>query len=113
MTSYRDALPILIITKFIKQNQLMSYRKSTLINPYVTNGLSHPYHLDESVFVFRGSGSIFLFLFHFFDENDVSKQNSPRWDAAFCGVTSGAILCVYVPQKGRSMLIWVKLNMQN
>ena len=23
---------------------------------------------------------------------DVGKQNSPRWDAAFCGVTSGAIL---------------------
>ena len=24
----------------------------------------------------------------FFDENPVSKRNSPRWDAAFCGVTS-------------------------
>ena len=29
------------------------------------------------------------------------KQNSPRWDAAFCGVTSGAILFAYVPQRGR------------
>ena len=33
----------------------------------------------------------------FFDENHISKQNSPRWDAAFCGVTSGAILFAYVP----------------
>ena len=34
-------------------------------NPLVTNGLSHPYHLDESTFIFRGIGSIFSFLFHF------------------------------------------------
>ena len=33
----------------------------------------------------------------FFDEIPLSKQNSPRWDAAFCGVTSGAILFAYVP----------------
>ena len=25
-----------------------------------------------------------------FDESFVSKQNSPRWDATFCGVTSEA-----------------------
>ena len=34
-------------------------------------------------------------IFHFyviFDENHVSKQNSLRWGAAFCEVTSGAIL---------------------
>ena len=24
------------------------------INPLVTNGLSHPYQLDESIFIFRG-----------------------------------------------------------
>ena len=23
-------------------------------NPLVTNGLSHPYHLDESIFIYRG-----------------------------------------------------------
>ena len=36
-------------------------------------------------------------LVSFFDEILVSKQNSPRWDAAFCGVTSEAILFAYVP----------------
>ena len=57
----------------------------------MTNGFSHPYHLDESIFIFIS----------FFDENHVSKQNNPRWDAAFRGVTSVAILFAYVPEKGR------------
>ena len=30
------------------------------------------------------------FEFLFFDEIPLSKQNSPRWDAAFCGITSVA-----------------------
>ena len=38
-----------------------------------------------STFIFRGVS--------------LCKQNSPRWDAAFCGVTSGAMLFAYVPQK--------------
>ena len=41
-----------------------------------------------------------LFFSQFFDDNYLSKQNSPRWDAAFCGVTSGAILFANVPLKG-------------
>ena len=42
-----------------------------------------------------------IFIFYLiFDEISLSKQNSPRWDAALCGVTSGAILFAYVPQKG-------------
>ena len=70
---------------------------STAINPYLTNGFSHRYQLDESTFIFRGVGSDFLFFIQFFDEIPLSKQNSPRWDAAFCGFTSGAILFAYVP----------------
>ena len=64
------------------------------INPLVMNGLSPPYHLDESIFIFR---DIRIKFYSFFDEIPVSKQNSPRWDAALCGVTSGAILFAYVP----------------
>ena len=45
------------------------------------------------VSVYRTNGP----LLSFFDENKLSKQNSPRWDAAFCGVTSGAILFAFVP----------------
>ena len=68
----------------------------------------HPYHLDESTFILGAMG-VFFFFFHFyrlhillqvfisfFDENHVSKQNSPRWNAAFCGVTSWATLFDYV-----------------
>ena len=49
-----------------------------IFNPLVTNGLSLLYHLDESIFRFRGIRSI-----SFFIENYVSKQKSPRCDAAF------------------------------
>ena len=52
------------------------------MNPYMTNGLSHRYHLDEPTFTFR--------VIQFFDEFSPSKQNSPRWDAAFWGY----ILCL-------------------
>ena len=34
-------------------------------SPNVTDGLSHPYHLDESIFIFRGIICIFSLLFHF------------------------------------------------
>ena len=48
-------------------------------------------------FLFRATRSEFLSFNHIFDENSISKQNSPRCDAAFCGVTSEAILFAYVP----------------
>ena len=54
----------------------------------MTKRLSHPYQLDESIFMFRASGVFFQF-YDIFYENDVSKQNSPRWD--------GALLFAYVP----------------
>ena len=69
------------------------------INPYKTNGFSHRYHLGESTFIFGGHRSGFNFFP--FVKFSLSKQNSPRWDAALCGVTSGAILFACVPQKGR------------
>ena len=35
------------------------------LNPYVMNGLCHPYHLGESSFILRGIRSIYSFLIHF------------------------------------------------
>ena len=62
--------------------------------PLVTDGLSHPYHLEESI----GHQELFFIFISFFDESRSSKRNTRlRWDAAFCGVTSGAILFAYVP----------------
>ena len=66
----------------------------------MTNGFSHHYHFGESTFIFRGVRIDFLNFIQFFDEISLSKQNSPRWDAAFFGGTSGAILFACVPKKG-------------
>ena len=64
----------------------------------MTNGFSHPDQLDESIFICKGvRGTVIIHFISFFDEVPLSKQNSPRRDAAFCGVTSGAILFDYVP----------------
>ena len=46
-------------------------------NPLVTNGLSHPYHLDESIFVLRGFESIFSFLFHFSMKGKIANRIAP------------------------------------
>ena len=66
-------------------------------DPLLMNRLSHPYHLDESTFNFREIKSSSFIFVSFFEENHTSKQNSPRWDAVFCGVASGAILFANVP----------------
>ena len=66
------------------------------LNPYLTNGFSHHYHLGEYTFILGASGRIFANFIPFFDEIPISKQKSPRWDTAFCVVTSGAILFGYV-----------------
>ena len=55
------------------------------INPLVTNGLSYPYHLDESIFILGSSGVFFIFI-SFFDENQKSNQNSRSliWGYSVC-----------------------------
>ena len=71
----------------------MQNTRTSTINHDKPNGLSHPYQLDESTFIYRGIRSDISL----FDEILVSKQNSPGRDAAFCSVTSEAILFAYVP----------------
>ena len=46
---------------------------------------------------FLGALGVIFNFYLIFDEIPPSKQNNPRWDAAFCGVAPGAILFVYVP----------------
>ena len=75
------------------------------INTLVTNGISHRYHLDESIFIFGGIKSNFSYLFHFSNEIPVSKLNSPRWDAA----SHLGIFCLPMSHKKDARLIWVKL----
>ena len=93
-TAFMDAL---MRNNFLQMNGVTAGGLSGSIYQLVTNGLSHPNYLDESIVIFRGIRSYFPFLFHFFDKIPLSKQNSLRWDAAYCGVTSGAILFKRTP----------------
>ena len=71
-------------------NHLLTIYRAFLYQ-LVTNELSHSYHLDD--FNFRVIRNIFSSFTSFFDDIHDSKQNSPRWDAAF-----GGIICLhYVP----------------
>ena len=78
-----------------------------IFNPLVTNRLSHPYHLDESIVIFRGIRSIFSFLFHFSmkfmtsspkgnDRSPENKQvflNSSLVSKRFFQLVKGSQLC--------------------
>ena len=59
--------------------------------PIIISWVGPPYFLGES--------GVVLNFYSLFDELSLSIQNSPRWDTTFCGVTFGAILFAYVPQK--------------
>ena len=68
--------------------------------PYVKNGLSHPYHLDESILIVGASGVIFN-IHYIFYEKHVIKQNSTR----YCNVISGAILFAFVIRIGHQAYV--------
>ena len=53
------------ITGF-KHKPIGQIRSKFIFNPYLTNGFSHHYQLDESTFIFRAVRSNFEFLFHIF-----------------------------------------------
>ena len=74
----------------------------------MTNGLSHPYHLDESTFIFRGIRSDFSFLFHFsmkiMSANRIAPDGTLRFAASHLG-----LFCLPMSHKKDAMLMWVKL----
>ena len=49
----------------------------------MTNGFSHPYHLDESTFIYRGIRSDCSFLFHFsmkfMQANKIAPDGTPHF----------------------------------
>ena len=99
------AVTVVGVDSFV-QKTLMSAR-CKYFNPLVTNGLSHPYHLDESIFKFRGVRSNFLFLFHFsmkiMSTNRIAPDGTPRFAASHLG-----LFCLPMSQKQEARLIWVK-----
>ena len=69
-----------------------------ILNPLLTNGFTHHYHLGESTLIFRGFRCDIKILHHF--SMKFLQANRPKWDAAFCGITSEAMLFACVPLKG-------------
>ena len=67
-----------------------------MINPLVTNGLSHPYHLDEFILILRGIGSDFSFLLHFsmkfMKGNRIAPDGTPHFAASHLG-----LFCLPIP----------------
>ena len=59
-------------------------------NPYLTNGFSHHYQLDESIFIFRGVRSDFQILFNFsmkiLQVNRIAPDGTPHSAASHLGL---------------------------
>ena len=74
------------------------------INPLVTNGLFHPYNLDESIFIFRGIRSHFSFHFSMKikSANRIAPDATPRFAASHLGR-----FCLPMSHKKHARLIWV------
>ena len=79
-----------------------------MFNPLVTNELSHLYHLDESIFIFRSIGSNFSFLFHFSMKIKIANRIAPDGTLRFAASHLG-LFCLPMSHKKDARLIWVKL----
>ena len=57
-------------------------------NPYLMNGFSHHYHLDESTFIFRGVRSDFSLIFSmkFLCAKRIALDGTPRSAASHLGL---------------------------
>ena len=79
-------------------------------NPLVRNGFFHPYHLDESTFIFRDIRSDFSFLFHFsmkiMSANRIAPDGTPRFSASHLG-----LFCLPMSHKKDARLIWVNCKL--
>ena len=77
----------------------------------MTNGLSHPYHLGDSTFIFRGIRSDFSFLFHFSMKlslaNRIAPDGMPRFVASHLG-----LFCLPMSHKNDVRLIRVNTFIQ-
>ena len=77
-----------LITRTVRLPLISS--KTSFLNPNKSNGLSHPYHLDEPIFIFRGIRSGFSFLFHFsmkfLKANIIAPDGTPRFAASHLGL---------------------------
>ena len=74
------------------------------LNPYLTNGFSHCYQLDESTFILGVLGVIFIFYLYFLMKflcaNRIAPDGTPRFAASHLG-----LCCLPMPHKRDARLI--------
>ena len=77
-----------------------------MFNPLETNGLPHPYHLDECILILRIIRSNFSFLVHFSTKfllaNRIDSDCTARFAASHLG-----LFCLHMSHKMDDRLIWV------
>ena len=78
--------------------------------PYVTNGLSHPYQMDQSIFILRCIGSNFSFLFHFSMKIKSANRIAPDWMPRIAASHLG-LFCLPMSHIKDARLILVKVLM--
>ena len=81
-------------------------RHTMRLTQLVTNGISHPYNLDESTFIFRGIGSKFTFSSHFsmkiMSANRIAPDGTPRFVASHLG-----LFCFPLSNKKGGLAQWL------
>ena len=82
------------------------FRYIHYVNPLVTNGLSHPYHLDESTFSFSGIRSDFSFSMKIISGNRKAPDGTPRFAASHLG-----LLCLPIYHNKDARPIWANTPM--
>ena len=91
-----DAAQMILPSMISDEGTLYWLERLSMINLLVTNGLAHPHHLDEAIFIFRNIRSNDSFLFYSFSDFVSADRTAPYGTPACCGVTSSAILFAYV-----------------
>ena len=69
----------------------------------MTKGTSYPYHLDESIFILRGIGSNFSFLFYFtikiISANRIASDGTPQNRTPHFVVSHLGLFCLPMSHK--------------
>ena len=94
-----------LILSFFLNPSIFSFLLN-MFNLLGTNGLSHPYHLDESIFIFRGIRSNFSFLFHFSMKFVSANRIAPVETSHFAASNLG-LFCLPRSHKKDDRGIWV------
>ena len=80
-------------------------KNPVFLNPYKPNGISHPYQLDESIFILRGIEGYFSILFHFSMKNMSANRIAPDGTPRFAAFNLEPF-CLHMSHKKDTRLIY-------